>query len=156
MNPSLPQTLDEWREALVHAETRLAEAQADVDAIRKVVDGMAAYAARRDHQSAGGASANHERAVAAAPEDDRPRGVEAIRRLLQEDRHRSWSIAELVEEMARRGWVDPTVQHPGKAAATAMLRLVQKYAEAERVERGRYRLRSSDAEETPTTEENSS
>src|SRR5436189_98067 len=67
-------------------------------------------------------------------EDDRPRGQEAVRRLMRES-VREWRPADLIAEIQRRGWIDPAAKTPGAAVRVALRRLVDA-GEVVKVEQG--------------------
>jgi len=53
---------------------------------------------------------------------DRPRGQEAVRRVLVESADHWWTIGEMVAELKRRDWL-PDSDNPASAVRTAMERL---------------------------------
>jgi hypothetical protein len=52
-----------------------------------------------------------------------PRGASAIRAVLDEDKDRGWTIRELTEEIARRGWAPEGSNRPEAAVRAAFDRL---------------------------------
>jgi hypothetical protein len=79
--------------------------------------------------------------VEPAEDDDRPRGQEAVRRLMRES-DRAWRPAELIAEIQRKGWIDPAAKTPGAAVRVALRRLVD-VGEVVKVEQGLYRYQDS-------------
>jgi hypothetical protein len=78
--------------------------------------------------------------VAAIPEDDgRPRGQDAVMQVLEsiENRGRYWTVGQMVEELARRGWLpDSRGGDPGNAVRAALARAADS---SDRVHKGRGR-----------------
>jgi len=72
-----------------------------------------------------------------------PRGQEAVRRLMRESR-REWRPNELIGEIRRLGWIDPSAKTPGAAVRVALRRLVDA-GEVAKVEQGLYRYQDSGA-----------
>jgi hypothetical protein len=60
--------------------------------------------------------------VATPATDDRPRGQAAVKRVLGEHPHKWWTVADMVTELGRRGWL-PDVGDAGPATRTALDRL---------------------------------
>lgn len=56
-------------------------------------------------------------------DDERPRGAEAVRLILQERPNYWWWVTELVDEMRNRGWL-PESENPANAVRTALERLI--------------------------------
>jgi hypothetical protein len=76
-----------------------------------------------------------------AEDGDAPRGQEAVRRLMRES-GRAWRPAELIAEIQRRHWIEPTAKTPGAAVRVALKRLVDA-GEVVKVEQGVYRYQDS-------------
>lgn len=56
-----------------------------------------------------------------------PRGEEAVRRVLEEEVGKPWSVADLTEELRRRGWGPERSKNPPSAVRAAANRLREKY-----------------------------
>lgn len=59
--------------------------------------------------------------VSSVPASDRPKGAEAVRRVLAETAGRGWTVQEMTAELERRGWT-PDSKSPADAVRTAMVR----------------------------------
>jgi hypothetical protein len=57
------------------------------------------------------------------PEDDSPRGAEAVRIVLQDSPKSSWYVSRMVTELRDRGWL-PDSENPANAVRAALDRLV--------------------------------
>jgi hypothetical protein len=76
-------------------------------------------------------------------EGDPPRGKEAVRLILSEVK-RDWRASDLVDEVIRRGWIDPDAKQPDAAVRVAIRRLVDDGL-AMRVAQGIYRAKDPGA-----------
>lgn len=128
----LIESLDGFRRELVVAEERATNALAEVDALRKIIEGVESLMTGRPTQLAmrdSTAIVGRDEPNGAGP--DAPRGQEAVRRLLVETR-REWKRSALIQEILRRGWINPEAKHKQAAVGTALDRLVRE-GEVERV-----------------------
>lgn len=71
-----------------------------------------------------------------------PSGVQAIRRLFEEDPTRVWSAGDVHEALETRRWISTTTKHPRQGVEATISRLVRR-GEVERLGRGRYRAAGS-------------
>jgi hypothetical protein len=132
----LNESLNSFRLDLVEAEERAQLALAEVDALRKIIEGVEALMMGRPTQlviqeSGTIVGRGQTNGTSAVTGEDAPRGQEAVRRLLIESR-REWKRSALIQEILRRGWINPAAKHKQAAVGTALDRLV-KDGEVERV-----------------------
>jgi hypothetical protein len=56
------------------------------------------------------------------PAEERPKGQEAVRRILEDSERRAFTVPEVVEELRKRGWLPPS-EDPSAAVRAALTRL---------------------------------
>jgi hypothetical protein len=114
---------------------RAQRALSEMEALRKVVEGLESLAGTRTEQPALFVETPTERQQA----ESGPRGQEAVRQVMLQAPDRNWMLATISREILRRGWIDPEAKVPQAAIRAA----VQRLAAAGLVEKmgtGRYRL----------------
>lgn len=139
----LGHSLSLFRRELVIAEREAAEALNRVESLRNIVAGLVSLHRFRVPPTAPALFTLPDEETTAEIEEvvidgEAPRGREAVRRVLIENR-REMKIAEIVETILAKGWMR-NVQRPRDAVAATVQRLVHD-GEAERVGVGTYRYR---------------
>lgn len=123
----LIESLHNFRTELDEAEQRAKAALAEADALRKIVEGIEGLVSGgvtqltiSDTGTISRPSLNGNEAVVG----DTPRGKEAVRRLFLETR-RTWKRRAIIEEVVRRGWIDPEARNPNSAIGASIDRLAK-------------------------------
>jgi hypothetical protein len=122
--------------AVVDGLTIEDDAERRAAALRKIVEGVRAL---NGHASDVGVTVAEEATVRVGSRDAKPRGRGAVR-LIVAERPGVWSLAELREEMKRRGWFTSP-----KGLEVAVTRLCDA-GEARRVAKGRYEFPAATTE----------
>ena len=71
--------------------------------------------------------------------DDRPTGIEAVRRVIRESPERSWRSGDVYQILRARGWVSPENTSPARSTGVALHRMAKR-GELVKVGRGEFRL----------------
>lgn len=82
------------------------------------------------------------------PDDRRPEGMEAVRRIMKEEGG-VWNARQLLAEMKKRGWESKDSDNPIRPTEAAISRLWRVKKEIERVGRGQYRYIGATAQKEP-------
>ena len=115
---SLGTDVDEARRVVASLRGEVATEEKRLAALRKLVRGYAAYIATP--------------ASSVPVRDDRPKGQEAVRIILEESSGTAFTVPDVVEAMGARGWLPPSAD-----PAAALTRLAMSHGDAFRKERRR-------------------
>lgn len=137
LNPAgLARLIPLFRDQLRDAEERAQRALAEVEHLRQVIGGLEGLSGGAPRQVTLPFLVSPE---AAEPEDDGPRGQEAVRRVMLAAPDRVWPLNQITREIIRRGWINPDAKVPTAAIRAATQRLAAAEL-AEKVDPGHYRL----------------
>jgi hypothetical protein len=156
MNGSVTDLLRDYERELAHARDEVRRADDDVreatdrrstaeqrvEALSRIVSGFQILASATVEPQRERLPDLPISGVAAVTDEDRPRGQEAVRRIMQES-PRAWRQIEIIQEVQRRGWIDVSARQPAAAVRVATRRLMEAGV-IEKIGPGLFRFKLSD------------